>query len=425
LDQLGYNRTLIIILVTILFFISFESRADQDFQADTTIVIEYPERISSKTSWEKVVSLPGTIINIPFAVLLKTVDFAMGVDFEAPFIVRLVDPLIADDGNRGLIPKYSSRAGVGLKFYQKSLFNEGSKFDISATGGRNRLQRYRFRIRNLEIGQLTSGMIVQYMLMPTESFYGIGMDSEKDDKTIFAWGQAKVEIVLGRKIANKISFNLLFNFERNNIFSGKDDSYLSTIDVYDSALPGLETGIEILSTGIELDYNSTNNHGRPTSGWVFNVKGTYSEQTNDDKYGFYKSSVDITRYIHLFYGRTIAMRLSGGRVEPSSDKDIPFYYQSELGKSETIRGFSRGRFIDRDFMLGSIEYRYPLMPNYLDAFLFSDFGRVSADIFDDLSADKFQVTFGGGIYIWDDDEIKLRMQLGKSKEQLRFYFSLN
>jgi hypothetical protein len=418
---------MIIALVTILFicFSSDESRADENSTADTTSTIEYPERIPSKDRWEKVVSFPGAILNFPFTVLLKTVDLAMGMDFEMPFIVRLVDPLVADDGSRGLIPKFSSRSGIGLKFYQKSLFNEKSRFDISATGGPNWLQKYRFRIRRLQIGNMTARVIAQYTKMPTESFYGIGMDSDKDDRTYFAWEQAKAEVVFGRRFAGRLGANFIFALERNNIFGGKDDSYPSTIDIFHASLPGLETGVEILSTGLEFDYYSINHPSRPTSGWIVNIKGTYSEQTNDNKYGFYDASVDITRYIHLFYGRTLALRMAGGRVEPSADKEIPFYHLSELGRSETIRGFNRGRFVDNDFILGSIEYRYPLMPNYFDAFLFSDFGRVSADLFDDLSADNFKVTYGGGIYIWDDEEIKLTMQIGKSKEQLRFYLSLN
>ena len=97
---------------------------------------------------------------------------------------------------------------------------------------------------------------------------------------------------------------------------------------------------------------------------------------------------------------------------------------SELGHKDTVRGFSRGRFRERDMMLGSAEYHYPLMAS-LDAVLFLDAGQVSNDIFKTLSSDDFQYGYGGGINIWSRNSLAAQILLGKSKDGFRMYLNLN
>ena len=132
----------------------------------------------------------------------------------------------------------------------------------------------------------------------------------------------------------------------------------------------------------------------------------------------------MRQHIHLFYNRSLALRLAGEITEPFSDREVPFYYLSELGRGETIRGFSRGRFRARDMVLGSLEYRYPIWAK-ADAILFVDVGQVAEDIFNDLSTDNFEVGYGGGVRIWGKEGLVTSFVIGKSSDGFRVYFGLN
>jgi len=89
-----------------------------------------------------------------------------------------------------------------------------------------------------------------------------------------------------------------------------------------------------------------------------------------------------------------------------------------------VRGLVRSRYRQRDMVLGSIEYRYPIW-TILDAFLFVDAGQVAEDIFKSFSSDKIIFGYGGGIQVWGNEGLVSSLTLGISKDGFRFYFGLN
>lgn len=405
----------------------FSEQIDLQSPSDTVAAENYPDKIPSHSTWEKIVSAPGKLIYLPFHIILKSVDLVSGVSFEVPFVVELADFMVADDGSRGLIPTYASRSGGGLKFYQKGLISDESKLDLAATAGLRWRQQYRFRIRRIDIadGAMEAGLEAQYTLMPDEAFYGIGMSTGKDDETNFAIEQIKAELSLGKRFSKKLASDVVIFFERNSVLEGKDSGTPSTTTQYDSALPGLETGVEFYGAGLSIYYDSRNHPGKPTNGWEIALSGETFRQIGDDRYGFYTATVDITRHIHLFYGRYLVLRFAARKSEPLSGREIPFYHMSEIGRTETLRGLKRGRFRNRDNMIGSVEYRYPIMPRHLDAFVFVDAGQVTSDMFSKIPGDDFEVTFGGGIRIWKHDGNLLTLQLGRSRDFTRIHLDLN
>lgn len=400
---------------------------DPQSPSDTIATEDYPERFPSHSTWEKIASAPGKLFYLPFHIILKSIDLVTGISFEVPLVMELADFMVADDGSRGLIPTYASRSGGGLKFYQKGLISDQSKLDLAATAGLRWRQRYRFRIRRIDIadGAMEAGLKAQYTLMPDEPFYGIGMSSNTNDETNFAFEQVIAELSLGKRFGERVASNAVIIFERNSILKGKDDSTPSTTVQYDNTLPGLETGVEMFGGGLSIHYDSKNHPGKPTGGWDITLSGKALRQTGDDRYGFWAATIDIARHLHLFYGRYLVVRFAARKSEPLSDREIPFYYMSEIGRTETIRGVKRGRFRDHDSMIGSTEYRYPIMARNLDAFVFVDAGQVTPDIFDHISGNDFEVTFGGGIRIWKQDGNLLTVQIGKSREFTRLHLDLN
>lgn len=419
--------SLLLVFITVDADHALSERIDPQSPSDTIATEGYPERLPSHLTWEKIVSAPGKLFYIPFYIILQGVDLVTRINFEFPFVVELVDFMVADDGSRGLIPTYASRSGAGLKFYQKGLISDRSKLDFTVTAGLRWRQLYRFRFRRIDIagGAMEAGIKVNYALMPDEPFYGLGMRSSTDDETNFAFEQTTAELSLGNRLGEKVTSNAAIIFERNSILKGKDDNTPPTTVQYDGTLPGLEMGVDMFGAGFSVHYDSKNHPGKPTSGWDITLSGKALRQIGNDRYGFWAATIDIARHLHLFYGRYLVVRFAARKSEPLPDREIPFYYLSEIGRTETVRGLKRGRFRDYDSMIGSLEYRYPIMARNVDAFVFIDAGQVTADMFDHVSADEFEVAFGGGIRIWKQDGNLLTIQIGKSREFTRFHLNLN
>ena len=140
----------------------------------------------------------------------------------------------------------------------------------------------------------------------------------------------------------------ILGFDINAIGKGNDIGSPSTTDVYTEAeLPGLKEESSIARIQWAFIYNTTNSTKRPTSGGLLSVKSGIFNDIENNKFGFWKLSASYMHYIHLFYERTISLRVAAETTEKFSGETIPFYYLSELGESETIRGFKRGRFRDK------------------------------------------------------------------------------
>jgi outer membrane protein assembly factor BamA len=178
-----------------------------------------------------------------------------------------------------------------------------------------------------------------------------------------------------------------------------------------------------------LQLDSKDRPGNPTHGFEASFSGGLYQQVNSDDFGYWKYSADLTRYLHLFYDRILVLRVAAQRMDPLEGRSIPFYDLSELGRKETIRGFSRGRFRDRDMILASAEYRYPIWRNWdeygIDFLLFADAGQVSPDLFEEASWENFQMGLGFGMRLWDQDGLALKLEAGWSAEEWRIYFVLN
>ncbi len=392
---------------------------------------EHPKRLKDKKWHDWIISAPGLLINLPLKIICKGVGNAAGYIDETRLAVRIKDFLTSDDGLRALRPTYSSRGGAGLKVYQKNLVNKGSKLELLAAGGLRFRQKYQLTFKRFELvnDKIFSRFQVGYLKQPDESFFGIGPHTSKCKKSNFDHEFSSASAEFGAKLFGALDLATLFSMENNTILKGKDDALPSTTDQYDlSTLPGLESEVRLMSIGLALRFDSRNTSTGMTNGQELIINGSFFDQLDGEEYAFWKLTADLKQHIHLFYERALMLRLAGEMTEPATSKAVPFYKLSELGRGETIRGFSRGRFRDLDMLLASIEYKYPIWRHHdhkVMSFLFLDAGQVAGDIFRDIRSDDIQFGFGGGISYSDSDGEALRILLGKSKEQFRLYAVLN
>lgn len=386
----------------------------------------YPKKMPDRTTWEKIVSFPGTLLYLPIKLIFigsqETVTYVQ----ESEDLAKLRRMLIPRVRIRGVIPAYSIRSGVGLKYYYNDLFGEGSKLTINTKFGfiDNRQKHY-LRLRDMVLAErLVSTLFLQYRYLTRESFFGIGPNSDFEAKSGYALEKTTAQAFLGYRLNENTLFNIFVEFEQNGVFRGRDTDYPSLTDVPGDSLPGLGTRIKMASIGLNLSIDTRNFPGRSTAGWEFELSGSVSDQLSRDEFRYWKLTADVKRYVHLFYNRTLVFRVAAERMRPLSGREIPFIYLSELGRRETIRGFTRGRFRDNDMLLASVEYRYPIW-HYFDAVLFCDAGQVSPNITDTFAFDNFEFGFGGGIRVHSSMGLVLKLEIGVSVDRTRFYGVLN
>jgi outer membrane protein assembly factor BamA len=341
-------------------------------------------------------------------------------------IPRVVDYLTSDDGLRGLRPEYSARAGGGPRLFVKDLMTKGSKLNLGASAGlrgRKQLQADFTRIE-LMANSLWADLLLRYRFLSDESFFGIGPNPSLDNRTNFAHRQAAAAARLTAGLTPSLSLEIKSGIEFNRVLAGRDNSVPSTDEIYSEIdLPGLETEAGLASVEFTTHLDSRDRPSNPLSGSRASLGAGLFRGLEED-FGFYKLRADFTHHLDLFYNRALVLRVAAEFTEPMSGRGIPFYYLSELGRQESIRGFKRGRFRERDMLLGSVEYRYPIWRRAVYARLFLDFGKVACSLGSDSYGDNLHTGVGCGIVAWGDDGAVVRMTLARSKDGIRFYLSL-
>lgn len=397
------------------------------FVSNNTLFAQSEKKtLGSKEPWEVVVAFPGQVIFFPVKVFLKGTMKTVEYFDESKIIPKTIDLMSDDNGKWAFSPIYSSTRGGGLNFFHFFNNNE-SKFDLSFSRGIRQRQRYSLGLKDLNLfgESVSTNFEINYQLRSDEKFFGLGNNSIFVNKNNYAHEQLQAQLTLSKSLFKDYSIFINLGIEKNNIHSGKDPNIISITSTYNpSTLKGLGEGVKLSSTLLSLERDTRDLKGHPSRGSVSKIEAGYFWDFDSDKYNFFQFSFDYRKYVELFYSRSIVLRVAGKTVTELDNSSIPFYYLSELGHQETIRGFERGRFRDRDMLLASIEYRYPIWANG-DAFFFFDAGQSSSDILDDISFYDFNKGYGGGINIWTQNTIATQFVVGKSTDGFRIYLNLD
>lgn len=413
------SRLLLVLLVTVQ---SVSAQAEGDSEAS------YPEKQPSRQTWEHLVSLPGTIVYAPLWTTFKGVEHLVAFSREYHPIDRVYRVFVTEDGRRGLFPRIGPKHGSGFSFFQKGLWGPQSQLNIGLSGGFRGRRHLQFSLRRLPwFGpRVTTDFSARYRFLTTETFFGLGPDSRRADKSNYGHRYAEAELAVALPLGRD-RLELRLGAERNQIEAGRNNrvpSITEKIEYSEASLPGMEQDANLMRATLEWQFDRTNRPFRPSAGRRILLRGGAYAQPDGDDFGFWQVSGDIRQYQHLVFDRIIVLRLGWQITRELGDRRTPFYYLSELGSQETIRGFSRGRFRSDDTVLGSIEYRYPISDG-IDALWFADAGRVAPNLFDGLQRDDLQYGYGGGFQHWNSTRIVSNLLLSKSSEQWRLYVGLN
>jgi len=256
----------------------------------------------------------------------------------------------------------------------------------------------------------------QYFEFPQEDFFGLGQDSQEDDRTSYLHRGTDVGAALEWKPARLLDLAGGVSFLSPTIGSGTDTRFPSTETVFNPAtVPGLSAQPDFVRTDASAALDWRDNPLHPHAGGRYGVQFADFRDRDLNRFDFRQVAIDVQQYVALPNRyRTLALHASAVLTDPYAGQEVPFYYQPTLGGSQELRGFREFRFRDRNRLLMSAEYRWEASW-MLDGALFVDAGKVASKQ-RDLTLRDLDYSYGIGFRLHSNSAFVARLDLAFSRE---------
>ncbi len=308
--------------------------------------------------------------------------------------------LVAPEGfhpKLGTLTSGSSFA-IGVGHRNRTLLN---RYGILEAWTAVSLRRYwavegRARLPDLAGGRVMAEGVASVREYPRESFFGLGPDSRRADRTSFLLRTSQVSGRAGVRLGPVVMIGGGLGLVTPRTGPGKRRDFPSIADRFDAtSVPGLGVDVNFLvSSGfLEMDYREPKNARR--GGW-YRVDLSQFRDRNGGAWSFDQTDIDLRQFIGFFADRrVIALRafMSSSNALAGS-AGVPFYMMPTLGGNDTLRGFRTYRFRGPHALLLQAEYRWELWSG-LDAALFHDAGKVALER-SDLGLNGLEHNYGFG-----------------------------
>lgn len=397
-----------------------------------------PERTPPKRPGYRTVLWPVTFtLKLPLQALRYTSQGLIIAIDETKIISRYQDIFFNEAETIGVYPMPSLSPGSGfaggLVFFYDDFLSPGMDLKIRSdlavtTQHEAELSLEKSRWMN---DRLYTNFLARYEYDPDRSFYGIGFDSEEGDRTNFSLRTVYTEVDFGANLIPTIHVGGKLGYLRADNGPGEDAAYPSIEEKFEkSQTPAFDETLSFLVPQLSLAHDNAIPAGRPHSGGREEFTVALYHELTDKKFRLIHYDLQLSRYVHLFLGRTFAARV---RVEMNSSMgdgyETPFFLRSQLGGGDTLRGYSTGRFADKDLALATLEYRFPVWRHpspistyQMDGRIFVDAGRVFNDILDEFTFKDMKLCGGFGFRFSSEEDLVFRLEFAKSSEQFSVMF---
>ncbi len=254
----------------------------------------------------------------------------------------------------------------------------------------------------------------KYFEHPEDDFYGLGTDSEEDDRSFYFMGGSQYGAEVWLEPVRWFRFGGGAFYLNPQVHSS--DRLPSVEDNFDPGeVPGfgVQPNFIRLDTFVALDFRDQPLF--PRSGGYLGVRASNFKDQDLNTFDFQRYEVDAQYYLPwLQKYRVLALRANVVISEADKGQEVPFYYMPTLGGGEKLRGFREFRFRDNDSILLTAEYRWEAWWP-LEMALFVDAGKV-VTFHEDLDFRDLDVGYGIGFRFHSHDAIAFRFDLARSRE---------
>ena len=298
----------------------------------------------------------------------------------------------------------------GLGFRDRDLFSNTGALEIWAAGS---VKRYWATEARLTFPRVADNHLhfetwASHRDYPQENFFGLGPDSNRDDRSDYA---IRTSHFGGRAGVRPVPHLLVgggLEYLQPRLGSGKNDQFPDVGDAFSpSEAPGLDARADFLRSDafIEVDYREPRN---PKKGGWYRIDFSHYDDRTLDQFTFNRIDADLRQFVGFLAGRrVIAARLFVSTSDTSAGQTMPFYFMPTLGGNDTLRGFREYRFRAPHAILAQGEYRWEIWSG-LDAVLFYDAGKV-ANRREDLDFENLESDYGIGFRFNTNSGVILRV----------------
>jgi len=398
---------------------------------DTTRVREVaPVR---KSIGEKIADIPGEILKLPLYV-----GQFIGRTVSTSPVVSKIFSLVRFGGEKKTVTPvggYGSSPGlkVGFALQKTDVIAVGDRIQYKSYYSTHDYQFYQFKYESDYSlpHSLECRLVAGYNKRPRQRFYGVGLGSREDNEANISLEKSEIVASISYRFTPNTIIAFTGGFQSTNLFDGRAphlEGNLGMIfaDPSYGLKPGQLEASRYVKFGTAFERDSRNSRGQPSSGTHLLARfDRFVGVGRSNGRDFSRYGVDFRSFHDLWRKRIFAFRAQLQRVDGDvvAGGVVPVYLMSSLGGIDALRGFNRGRFIDNDMVMVSLEYRYPIY-NFLDAFLFVDGGRVYADLTEVAVFKNWKQSVGAGIRIWKSSDVNAIVQIGRSDEATRLHLEI-
>jgi outer membrane protein assembly factor BamA len=301
---------------------------------------------------------------------------------------------------------YGGKPGlsVGLNVHNDRFRTTGPQFGITSSISWAVYQRYTGYFGwNNPVSQPAVTLTGYYDDQTREQFWGLGPDSDEDDRSTYGWERYGVEAKVSVPRHHRISGHAGVRYEESDIHDGRSAGSDPRVEErFDpDEAPGLDVARQeyvVPNATVVIDL-TRNPGGRPTLGAI--IKGWWEMYSTQNDIPLEWTTIGGSASVHLgseFHNLSFMAGVEEADPEGSED-EILFSHLPSLGGSTTLRGFPSRRFRDRAAGWGTVAYRFALWRGRTDnpharaaaieTQIFYDIGGVGDDIGDVDFTDEY------------------------------------
>ncbi len=332
-------------------------------------------------------------------------------------------------GVEGFFPKVGGLAtgqgfALGGQYLKKGLAGGHLDFGASGVVSTSLSQRYVLGVAAPRLwgNKLELAFDGEQRNLARVDFYGLGPDSELDNRTSFrledtAFNGRAAFKPFGRYVRAGFQGGLL----NVNTGAGQRANVPSTEELFSGdTVPGLVDQTGFLRGGpfIELDFRD--DPGGPRAGSYFSAAYTMFDDRNLQRHDFRELDMEAQQYFPFFSKkRVIVLRARSVFTYADGGQSVPFYLKPWIGGPRELRGFRNYRFYDDNILVLNAEYRWEAFSG-LDMALFFDAGQV-APRREMFRMDQMETTAGIGFRFNVRNQTFMRLDVAFSHESTRLW----
>jgi hypothetical protein len=322
----------------------------------------------------------------------------------------------------GFYPQFGGMIyGAGFSIgpgFRHHVFGDRAVIDVSAA-----MSWRRYRAMNAQLAwprllddRLSLGAQVTYQDFTRINYFGIGNDSLKSDRTDYrlsdvdALGFATVRANRWLSISGRAGV-----LRRLDIEQGTSTVYPPVGERFDEiTAPSLVRQPNYAHADVAVEADTRDVRGYPNRGGRYRLSMAAYHDQSFSRYSFRRIEADGAQYLPIGPS-VVALR---GRVALTQDamQDTAFYLLPALGGANSLRGYSDYRFRDRDLLLLTTEYRWPIL-RMADVAVFYDAGAVAADA--RSLTRRMHTDYGLGVRVHSDRYMVVRLDVARGGEGTR------